>query len=166
MKKVTTIICCFFLMVCGVSLVFHDLGLPGNKTAMAAPALEPLAWSNVKNNTLPLDLRLSSDDRLSHESPIKDSVNIRDSVIYVYKTKWKTRYKNEADRTAARKAGQHLAAVNPDSLPENLAINSTLVREEQPSEIVDTTKVSSIQLIIDGETVYSKNDNHSVGEGQ
>lgn len=141
-----------------------DYSPQSGKTMMAATMPQPLVWQN--NGKLPLDLQLDLDKRLSHESPIKDSVNIVDSVRWVEKVRWKTRYKTVAARTTAREAGEHLAAVTPDSMSRAPAINSTLGREEQPNESVDTSKVPSIQLTVDGEVVYSRNDNNSTGESQ
>lgn len=162
MKRFTTIVCCICLMVAGVSLVIYDNNDRAYNTITAQPVLQ---WApNVTG--MPLDLRLNSQASTNHESPIRDSINIIDSVRVVEKVKWKVRYKNVADRTAAREAGTHPAAITPDSLPENLAINSTLGREEKPNEIVDATKAPSIQLTVDGKLVYSTNDNHSTGESQ
>lgn len=150
-------------MVAGVSLVIYDKGdsIKGN-TITAQPVLQ---WApNVTG--MPLDLRLNSEAGTNREIPIRDSINIIDSVRYIDKVRWKTRYKNVADRTAAREVGMHPAAINPDSLPENLAIISTLGREEKPNDSVDVSKISSIQLTVDGKIVYSRNDNHSAEEGQ
>lgn len=163
MRRLTTAICCVALMILGIATAFQDFNLPGNKVAMA---------QTVPNITfakpgLPLDLQLDLDKRLSHESPnVKDSINIIDSVRWVTKTRWKIRYKDVADRTTARNAGRHLAPVTPDSMPNVPAITSTVGREENPTENVDTSKVSSIQLTVDGKVVYSRNDNHSGVKGQ
>ena len=59
-----------------------------------------------------------------------------------------------------------MTAVTPDSLSAKPANNSMLGREEYPKDSVVTSKVTSIQLTVDGEVVYSKNDNHSGVEGQ
>lgn len=168
MKRITTIICCVAMMILGVATAFMNFSPSSNNTLQAAVVEpSPLVWSNNgTNNTLPLDLRLDSEKRLSNTCLPKDSVTIRDSVVYIYKTKWKTRYKSVADRTAAREAGEHLVPVTPDSLPESPAITSTMGREEQPIEVVDVSKTPSIQLSVDGHIVYSSNDNHSAEEGQ
>lgn len=150
-------------MVAGISLAVYNKGTVNHQTIMAA---QPLQW-NVKPGTLPLDIQFDLDKRQSHESPkVKDSINIIDSVRIINKIRWKTRYKNDADRTAAREVGEHLVAVSPDSLSSMPTITSTMGREEQPIEVVDTSKVSSIQLTVNGKVVYSKNDNHSTEEGQ
>lgn len=150
-------------MVAGISLAVYNKGTVNHQTIMAA---QPLQW-NVKPGTLPLDIQFDLDKRQSHESPkVKDSINIIDSVRIINKVRWKTRYKNDADRTAAREVGEHLVAVSPDSLSSMPTITSTMGREEQPIEVVDTSKVSSIQLTVNGKVVYSKNDNHSTEEGQ
>jgi hypothetical protein len=163
MKRITTIICCALLMVAGISLAIYNKGTVNHQTVMAA---QPLQW-NVKPGTLPLDIQFDLDKRLTREVPkTKDTVIIRDSVRIIEKIQWKTRYKTIAERTAAREVGEHLAAVNPDSMLREPTINSTLEREEKSSEVVDTSKVSSIQLTVNGEIVYSKNENHSTGEGQ
>lgn len=166
MKRITTIICCVAMMILGVATAFQNFS-PSSNSAMQAATTEStqLVWANDSRSTLPLDIQLDLDKRLSHASS-KDSVRIRDSVVYVYKTKWKTRYKSVADRTAAREAGEHLTAITPDSLPNNPAITSTMGREEKPIEVVDVSKTPSIQLSVDGQIVYSSNDNHSAEEGQ
>jgi len=124
-----------------------------------------LQW-DVTNNRLPLDLQLDLDKRLSYEAPIKDSINIVDSVRYIDKIRWKTRYKTVAARTSAREVGEHPMAVMPDSMSRAPAISRTLDREEQPNEIVGVSKTPSIQLTVDGEVVYSRDDNHSTEESQ
>ena len=150
-------------MVAGISLAVYNKGTVSHQTVMAA---QPLRW-NVKPGTMPLDIKLDLDKRLSSEAPkVKDSINIIDSVRWETKIRWKTRYKNVADRTAAREVGEHLMPVNPDSMSNEPALISTLEREEKSSEVVDTSKVSSIQLTVNGKIVYSKNDNHSTEEGQ
>ena len=163
MKRITTILCCALLMVAGISLAVFNEGTVNHQTVMAAP---PLQW-NVQPGTMPLDIKLDLDKRLSGETPkVKDSVNIIDSVRYITKVRWKTRYKNEADRTTAREVGTHPMAVTPDSLLEKPTITSTMGREEKPIEGVGVPKTPSIQLTVDGEVVYSRNDNHSTEEGQ
>lgn len=163
MKQFTTMICCVCLMIAGISLAIWDNPVGKHQQLVAAPVPQ---WG--ANSLVPLDLKLNLDKRQLNESPtIKDSVHIRDSIRITEKVKWKIRYKNVAARTVARNEGMHLAAVTPDSMPNApLLNNSTLGREEQPKEIADTSKVSSIQLTVDGKVVYSKNDNHSGVEGQ
>ena len=167
MKRLTTIILAVAFMVAGVSIAFMDYNGPlSNKTMMAATVPSPsLQWNT--NNTLPLDIQLDLDKRLSYVSPTKDSVNIIDSVRWVEKIKWKTRYKTIADRTTAREVGEHLTAIAPDSMPHAPTIISTLDREEQPNEYVDSPKEPSIQLHVDGIIVYNSEDViHSTGESQ
>ena len=167
MKRLTTIICGIALMIAGAYIAEYEAkDAPDGKRMMAATLPEPLSWK--PGNVLPLDLQLDLDKRLSHEFSIKDSIRIIDSVRYVDKVriKWKTRYKNVADRTTAREAGNHLSPVNPDSLMEKPAITSTVGREEQPTDYVGPPNGSSIQLTVDGEVVYSRNVNHSTGESQ
>ena len=149
-------------MVAGISLAVYDTKPSGN-TIQASP----ITWNIPKGNVIPLDLQLDLEKRQVHEAPnVKDSVNIIDSVRYIDKVRWKVRYKNVADRTTAREAGQHLTAVNPDSLPMNPAIIGTPDREEQPGETVVASKATSIQLTVDGNVVYSTDDNHSTEGGQ
>ena len=159
MRRLTTIILAVAFMIAGVSAAFMDYSPPSNKTMMAATMPEPLQW-NVTGK-LPLDLQLDLEERLSHEPCIKDSINIIDSVRIINKVRWKTRYKDVADRTTAREVGTHPMAVIPDSMSKNPTIISTLDREEQPSEVAGVSKTPSIQLTVDGEVVYSRDDNHS-----
>jgi hypothetical protein len=163
MKRLTTIICCVALMIAGVATAFFDFSMPGNQTALAQPA--PFQW-NVTGK-LPLDLQLDLEKRLQNETPIRDSINIIDSVRYVDKVRWKTRYKDVAARTVAREMGNHPIAVNPDSMSVEPFYNSTPNREEQLGEYVETPKVPTIQLQVDGVVVYNSEDEiHSAGEGQ
>lgn len=163
MKRLTTIICCVALMVAGIATAFQDMSLPGNQTALAQST--QLQW-NVAGK-LPLDLQLDLDKRQSTNVTPKDSINIIDSVRVVEKIHWKTRYKYTTDRTSAREVGQHPMAANPDSMLMNPTEISTLNREEQLSECVDSPKEPSIQLRVDGVIVYNSEDViHSTGEGQ
>ena len=59
-----------------------------------------------------------------------------------------------------------MAAITPDSMSAKPVNNDMLGREEYPKDSVVTSKVTSIQLTVDGKVVYSKNDNHSGVEGQ
>lgn len=161
MKRLTTIICCVVFMIAGVAIAWDDFKMPGNQNAIAQPVLP-----TVIPGRMPLDLQLDLDKKLSHESSIKDSIRIRDSVRITDKVRWKTRYKTVATRTIARDVGDHLTAVTPDSLPHAPTAISTLGREEQPNESVGVSKTPSIQLTVDGEVVYSRNDNHSGVESQ
>lgn len=163
MKQLTTIACCVVMMIFGVATAFQNFKFPSNKVAMAQPLPAPI---EISRPGMPLEIGVESNDRLSREAPIKDSVVIKDSIRWITKTRWKTRYKDVADRTTARDAGTHPWAVNPDSIKKNPAITSTMGREEQPIDSVGVSKTSSIKLIVDDEVVYSKNDNHSGVGGQ
>lgn len=154
-------------MVAGISLAIYDTKPNGN-TIQASP----ITWNIPKGNVIPLDLQLDLEKRQPNNVPVKDSINIQDSIRYIYKVKYVYRPKPEdsdkcvAARTTARNAGQHPAAVTPDSLPMNPATIGTPDREEQPGETVVASKATSIQLTVDGNVVYSTDDNHSTGEGQ
>ena len=165
MKRFTTVLCCIMLMVAGAGLAISNLkSLPQNTIAAATPYYRPTPV--IVGNTLPLDIQrdLNKKDSLSRATS-KDSINIIDSVRWVTKTRWKTRYRDEA-RITHHDTGNEMAAVTPDSLSAKPVNNSTLGREEYPKDSVGTSKVSSIQLTVDGKVVYSKNDNHSGVEGQ
>lgn len=165
MKRLTTMILAVAFMIAGVSAAFMDFSPPSNKTMMAATVPEPLQW-NTKG-LMPLDLQLNLDKRLSHEAPIKDSINIIDSVRIIDKVVWKTRYKTVSARTAERKVGEHLTAVIPDSMPHAPTRISTLEREEQPNDTVGVSNMPSIQLTVDGVIVYQSEDEiHSTEESQ
>lgn len=153
-------------MIAGVGLAIHDMNTKSHLNEIHAGQPAPLVWNIPNGDVLPLDLRLDSDKRQSTEPSVKDSINIIDSVRYVDKYIWRVKYKTASDRTTAREVGEHPEAVTPDSLPVCPTTICALEREEQPRDTVGTPKVSSIRLIVDGETVYSKDDNHSTGEGQ
>lgn len=145
-------------MVVGVGLAIHDLTTSHlNEIHASQPA--PMVWNIPSGNVLPLDLQLSLDKRQSNGS-VRDSINIIDSIRWTDKIRYRIKYK-----TVPNCAKAQPETVIPDSLAGRTN-ECTLVREEKTKETVDTSKVSSIQLIIDGETVYSKNDNHSTGESQ
>ena len=163
MKRLTTMVCAICFMIAGVSLAIYNRSSYQQNEIMASPPGQ-LMW-NIPKGNIPLDLQLSLEKRQESVSP-KDSINIVDSVRWIEKVRWKTRYKNVADRTTAREVGKHMTAVTPDSLPMNPTIIGTLDREENTSEVVDTSKVPSIQLTVDGRIVYSTDDNHSTEGGQ
>ena len=166
MKRLTTIICCICLMIAGAGLAISNLkSLPQNTIAAATPYYRPT--TAIVGNVLPPAYRceLGEKDSVSRATFSKDSVNIIDSVRWVTKTRWKTRYRDSAHITH-RNTGNEMAAINPDSLPSKPVNIDMLGREEYPKDSVETSKVSSIQLTVDGEIVYSKNDNHSGVEGQ
>lgn len=164
MKRLTTIILAVAFMIAGVSAAFMDYNPPSNKTMMAATIPEPLQW-NTKG-LMPLDLQLDLDKRLSRETPTVEPERIVDTV-YVDKVKWKTRYKTVAARTIAREVGEHMPAVNPDSMPHAPTIISTLEREEQPNDFEESPNGPSIQLTVGGVIVYQSEDViHSTEESQ
>lgn len=149
-------------MIAGISLAVYKVDT--RQTVMAqAP---PLQW-NVSGK-MPLDLQLDLDKRLSSGSEIKDSIRYKDSIILRDSVVFRIHYKMRtlAPRTEAREAGNHLTAITPDSMPSSPTNISTLVREEQTNDSVDVSKTPSIQLIVDGQTVYSRNDNHSTEGSQ
>ena len=157
-------ICCVAMMFVAISAAFMDYSPPSNKIMMAATIPEPLQWNT--NGLMPLDLQLDLDKRLSRETSTVEPERITDTV-YVDKIKWKTRYKTVTARTAARKVGEHLTAVTPDSMPHAPTIISTLDREEQPNDIVHSPNECSIQLTVDGVVVYQSEDViHSTEESQ
>lgn len=167
MKRLTTIVCSICFMIAGIALAIYEPNTHGNEIQAS-----PLVWNIPKGNVIPLDLQLDLEKRQSNNVPVKDSINIQDSIRYIYKVKYVYRPKPEdsdkcvAARTTARNVGQHLAAVTPDSLPMNPALTGTPDREEQPGETVVTSKATSIQLTVDGNVVYSTDDNHSTEGGQ
>ena len=166
MKRLTTIICCVAMMFIAVSAAFMDFEFHSNKTMMAATMPEPLQWNRAYENQLPLDIQLNLDERLSHATPTTTEERTTDTV-YVDRIKWKTRYKTIPARTVARNMGEHLAAVNPDSMPRVPMIISTPNREEEIGDFVGDPKSPSIQLTVDGVVVYqSEDETHSTEESQ
>lgn len=149
-------------MMAGIGLAVYNTNTHLNELHASQPA--PV-WNIPNGNVLPLDLQLSLDKR-QPDIPVRDSVNIIDSIRWVDKYRYRIKYKTATDRTTAREVGEHPEAVNPDSLPVCTTTICTLNREEQLSEVVDTSKVSSIQLTVNGKIVYSKDDIHSTEGGQ
>lgn len=155
MKKLTTVLCCMMFMVSGIFLAVKDIPWPGHQTINAQPP--PLTWA--VNGKLPLDLQLDLEKRQStNEAPsIRDSVVLRDSVVT--KVRWKTRYK-----TVPRAEDMVASSINPGC---SMQKDSTLVREEQTKDSIVSPKETLIQLSVDGQIVYSsENDNHSGVRGQ
>ena len=165
MKRLTTIILAVAFMVAGIAAAFMDFNPPSNKTMMAATVTPTVFKWDLNKTRLPLDLQLDLDNRLSHESSTVDTVRVTDT-LYIDKIKWKTRYKTLAARTTAREDGEHLAPVTPDSMPTAPPNLCTPDREEQPGDYGAHSKWPPIQLTVDGEVVYSRNDNHSGVGGQ
>jgi len=161
MKRFTTFMCCIALMIAGAGLAISNLkSLPQNTIAAATPYYRPTL--PVVGNILPPAYRCELGEKDSHAraTSSKDSVNIIDSVRWVTKTKWKTRYR-DVDRIATHDTGTDTTATTPDSLLLSPECTDMLGREEYPKDGVESSKGSSIQLTVDGEVVYSKNDNHS-----
>ena len=161
MKRFTTFLCCIALMIAGAGLAISNLRVqPQNTIAAATPYYRPVPA--IVGRTLPpaYQCELGEKDSDSRATSAKDSVNIIDSVRWVTKTRWKTRYCDGAHITH-RNTGNEMAAINPDSLSSKPVNIDMLGREEYPKDSVESSKGSSIQLTVDGEVVYSKNDNHS-----
>ena len=152
-------------MIAGAGLAISNLkSLPQNTIAAATPYYRPTPV--IVGRTLPPAYRCELGEKDSESrATSKDSVNIIDSVHWVTKTRWKTRYRDAA-RITHHDTGNEMAAVTPDSLSAKPVNNNTLDREEHSKDSVVTSKGTSIQLTVDGEVVYSKNDNHSGVEGQ
>lgn len=144
-------------MIAGISLGYAPhIEAPGNQVAMAQPTMSGFEHLNEQLK--------ANKEHSTHASPIKDSINIRDSVVI--KTKWKTRYRHAANHTEHRDIGTDLPTITPDSMSMKPMTNSMSGREEKPDENVGISKMHSIQLSVDGQVVYSsENDNHSAGEG-
>lgn len=141
------------------------LSKPQNTIAAAnMPDYRPV-WT-IGSGKLPLDLQLDLDKKASESRATpKDSINIIDSVRYITKVRWKTRYRRSAHITHDG-TGNELAAVTPDSLARMPVNKDMLVREEKTKDGVVVSKATSIQLTVDGKVVYSANDIHSGVEGQ
>ena len=167
MKRLTTIICCMCLMIAGAGLaIYHLNALPQNTIAAANLPIDRPVPVIVGSNSLPLDIQLDLDKKASNSRATpKDSINIIDSVRYITKVKWKTRYRR-GPHISHDGTGNEMAAVTPDSLSRKPVNNDMLGREEKPKEGVVASKAASIQLTVDGKIVYSTNDNHSAEDSQ
>ena len=152
-------------MIAGAGLAISNLkSLPQNTIAAATPYYRPTL--SIIGDALPPAYRCELGEKDSESrATSKDSINIIDSVRWVTKTRWKTRYRDAAHITHCD-TGNEMAAINPDSLSAKPVNIDMLGREEYPKDSVVASKATSIQLTVDGEVVYSKNDNHSGVEGQ
>ncbi len=160
MRYVTSIICCLAFAIAGILLAIHDnnvkeLALTKHQTLNAAtlPVIRP--------QMLPLDVQLDLGKRFSKT----DTVEIHDTffvdkpqIIVINKKSSKVNSPKKATVYDKVKFTPELTLNNPVS---NKGISD---REEKTEEIVDSSKESSIQLIVDGKIVYSKNVNHSTGK--
>jgi len=155
MKRFTTILCCMCLMIAGAGLAmvkFNDM--PQNTIAAAnVPDYRPVPV--IVGDSLPLDIQLDLDKKASKSRATpKDSINIIDSVRYITKVKWKTRYRH-GPHISHDGTGNEMAAVNPDSM-SRMPVNHDMVdRTENTTDTIGAPKASII-LTVDGKEVYKR----------
>lgn len=161
MRYFTTIVCSILFAVAGIGLGLYnpltDNASNSYKSASAAPVI---AWHPSMHGRLPLDLQLSLEkDTTCHEckvTEVHDTVRI-DSIVYKYKTKYVPM--PEKARAAAKRDGDSIPAILPDT-PVDLPISHIVNcfgagREENPADTIGPPK-ESIILIVDGEEVYKR----------
>ena len=155
MKRFTTILCCLCLMIAGAGLAISRMNdMPQNTIAAATmPDYRPVPV--IVGDSLPLDIQLDLDKRASKSRATpKDSINIIDSVRYITKVKWKTRYRR-GPHISHDGTGNEMAAVNPDSLSRMPANHDMVDRTENTTDTIGASKASII-LTVDGKEVYKR----------
>ena len=142
-------------MIAGAGLAmvkFNDM--PQNTIAAAnVPDYRPVPV--IVGDSLPLDIQLDLDKKASKSRATpKDSINIIDSVRYITKVKWKTRYRHRP-HISHDGTGNEMAAVNPDSM-SRMPVNRDMVdRTENTTDTIGAPKASII-LTVDGKEVYKR----------
>ena len=154
MKRFTTIICCLAFMVSGIFMAVKSTGEHFNNSA--AYAAVPTYYSG----TLPLDLRLNAEKRLS-----KDTVTIHDSV-YV-----KCNHKERVKVLKPKHVTDTLYLPMPIPGPMatvSVCNKSSGDREEYtPVQLRIGSKPRNVILTVDGQIVYkTENDIHSTEDRQ
>lgn len=154
MKKVTTLLCAIAFMISGIQIAkISQEGIMNSRQNTLSAATIP---RNEGFEKLPLDIQLDLEKR-----QITDTIKLIDTV-YVSNPKVAKVHQPK------RPTDFLVMAFTPERVSkEPVSSQVMLGREEQPKDVdVGTSKASTIQLIVDGQTVYTKNDNHSAGEGQ
>lgn len=161
MKHVTTILCSLAFLIAGWFLATTENGEFGfNKHQTLSAATLP----DNQVSMLPLDVQLD----LGKQVQITDTVKMRDTVyidrpeVLVINPK---RPKVNQPKGVTDVAWMFLNPGKSLSPP----VSNQLIpdREEKTGEDkMSVSKTHDIQLIVDGQTVYSKNDNHSTGDSQ
>jgi hypothetical protein len=142
-------------MIAGAGVAIDRLySVPQNTIAAAnMPDYRPVPV--IVGDSLPLDIQLDLDKKASKSRATpKDSINIIDSVRYITKVKWKTRYRR-GPHISRDGTGNEMAAVTPDSLSPKPANYDMVDRKENTTDTIGTSKVSII-LTVDGKEVYKR----------
>ena len=163
MKQVTTILCSIAFMLAGFFLASAEhsemLGFNKHQTLSAAT----ISQSQV--SMLPLDVQLD----LGKKTQLTDSVVTKRDTVYVDRPQVLVinpkRPKVDRPKGVTDVAWMFL---NPGKLSSPPVNNKSIPdREENTGEIdVGSPDSHAIQLIVDGQTGYSKKDNHSTGGSQ
>ena len=142
-------------MIAGAGLAISRMNdMPQNTIAAATmPDYRPVPV--IVGDSLPLDIQLDLDKKASKSrATFKDSINIIDSVRYITKVKWKTRYRR-GPHISHDGTGNEMAAVNPDSLSRMPANHDMVDRTENTTDTIGASKASII-LTVDGKEVYKR----------
>lgn len=142
-------------MIAGAGVAIDRLySVPQNTIAAAnMPDYRPVPV--IVGDSLPLDIQLDLDKKASKSRATpKDSINIIDSVRYITKVKWKTRYRH-GPHISHDGTGNEMAAVNPDSLSRKPVNHDMVDRTENTTDTIGAPKASII-LTVDGKEVYKR----------
>ena len=164
MKNVTTILCSIAFLVAGWLLATEESegSFEFNKHQTLSAATMP---QNNVVSMLPLDVQLD----LGKRTQLTDTVEKQHDTIYVDRPQVlvinKKRSGNDPPKGVTDYAWMFRNPVNMST--DTVSNKVILAREEKTRECnVGTPDSTTIQLIVDGRVVYSKNDNHSTGELQ
>lgn len=164
MKNVTTILCSIAFLVAGWLLATEESegSFEFNKHQTLSAATMP--QSNVVS-MLPLDVQLD----LGKRTQLTDTVGKQHDTIYVDRPQVLVINKKRSGNNPPKGVTDYVWMFrNPVNMSTDTVNNKViLAREEKTRECdVGTPDSTTIQLIVDGRVVYSKNDNHSTGESQ
>lgn len=163
MKQVTTILCSLAFLLAGFFLATSEDTELSNVFTHQTISAATVPTHQV--SMLPLDLQLD----LGKRTQLTDSVANKKDTVYIDRPQVLVINKKRPE--VNRPKGVTDVAwmfVNPGELSK-LPVNNKKIpdREEKTGECdVGTSKEPTIQLIVGGQTVYSKNENHSTGESQ
>jgi hypothetical protein len=164
MKHVTTVLCSIAFLIAGWLLAIENKegSFEFNKHQTLSAATIP--HSNVVS-MLPLDVQLD----LGKRTQSTDSVEKQHDTVYVDRPQILVINKKHQGNDPPKGVTDYAWMFhNPVNMSTGTVSNKKIPdREEKTGERdVGTPDSTTIQLIVDGRVVYSKNDNHSTGELQ
>ena len=163
MKNVTTILCSIAFLIAGWLLATEESegSFEFNKHQTLSAATMPKRMVSM----LPLDVQLD----LGKRTQVTDAVEKQHDTVYVDRPQILVINKKRSGKNPPKGVTDYAWMFrNPVNMSMDTVCNKViLAREEKTRECnVGTPDSTTIQLIVDGRVVYSKNDNHSAGGSQ